>query len=125
MATAEDEEVLAANAAFYAAFAGRDFAAMDRLWARTSAVSCVHPGWNLLSGREAVMASWQAILANPAQARVVGGGANTQLFGSVAIVTCRELVDGSPLVCTNVFVQEEEQWRLFHHHAGPVLQLTN
>ena len=61
--TADERAVLAANAAFYRAFAERDVAAMDALWARSTPVACIHPGWQVLNGREAVMASWRGILA--------------------------------------------------------------
>ena len=121
--TEAEREVLAANEAFYAAFAAKDYEAMDRLWARSVAVTCIHPGWNVLTGREQVMASWQAIFSNPEQARIVGGGATARVFGAVAVVVCRELVSGSPLVATNVFVREDGEWRMSHHHAGPVVQL--
>src|SRR5690349_18059853 len=49
-----EEELLAANAAFYAAFNAKDAAAMDAVWSSRTDASCIHPGWNLLSGREAV-----------------------------------------------------------------------
>ena len=39
----ETSAVLAANQAFYAAFARRDTAAMDDLWARETRVACLHP----------------------------------------------------------------------------------
>ena len=120
-----DQDVLAANASFYAAFAAKDLEAMDRLWAQRVPVTCIHPGWNVLAGREAVMASWRAILSNPEQPRIVGGGASVQLLGDVAIVTCRELVAGNPLAATNVFVREDGAWRLLHHHAGPVAHLDS
>ena len=113
-------EVAAANESFYAAFAGRDVGAMDVVWARTFPVTCIHPGWNVLVGRDAVMESWEAILSNPEQPRIVGGGAQAQVIGETAIVICRELVAGNPLAATNVFVREDGRWVLVHHHAGPV-----
>ena len=71
-----ETDALAANDAFYAALSGKDIAAMDGLWARTAEVTCIHPGWNVLAGRDHVMASWEAILRNPEQPRIVGGGAH-------------------------------------------------
>ena len=118
-----EAEVATANEAFYAAFAGRDVGAMDVVWARAHPVTCIHPGWNVLSGREAVMESWEAILSNPEQPRIVAGGAQVQILGEVAIVTCREWVAGNPLAATNVFVREADRWRIVHHQAGPVMQL--
>ena len=118
-----EAEFATANEAFYAAFAGRDVGAMDVVWARAHPVTCIHPGWNVLSGREAVMESWEAILSNPEQPRIVAGGAQVQILGEVAIVTCREWVAGNPLAATNVFVREAGRWRIVHHQAGPVMQL--
>lgn len=118
---ADSEAALAANDAFYEAFVARDIAAMESLWARKHTVSCIHPGWNVLSGREAVLQSWRGILANPDQPRIVSGGASVHLLGDTAIVTCRELVSGSPLVATNIFIREGSAWRLLLHHSSPVM----
>lgn len=112
--------MLAANDAFYRAFNERDLEAMDTLWAQTVSVTCIHPGWNRITGRETVIESWRGILSNPGQPRVVTGGAAVTELGDTAIVTCRELVGSSPLTATNIFVYEFGQWRLIHHHSGPV-----
>jgi ketosteroid isomerase-like protein len=116
-----EQSVLDANETFYRAFAERDIGLIDTLWARDVHVTCIHPGWNLLSGREEVMASWEAILQNPGQARVVAGGAEAEVLGHAAVVVCREFVAGTALIATNVFVREEGQWRLQHHHSSPVV----
>lgn len=115
-----EEDVLAANERFYQAFNLKDVALMESIWALNHAVTCVHPGWNVLEGREDVLDSWRNILGNPNQPRIVTGGATAVLFGEVAVVVCRELVAGSPLVATNIFVVEDGVWRLLHHHSGPV-----
>jgi len=114
------EDVLAANEAFYRAFNQRDMDLMSALWADTDNVTCIHPGWNALEGRERVLDSWRAILGNPGQSRIVTGGATVSFRGDVAIVLCRELVGGSPLIATNVFAREGESWKLVHHQSGPV-----
>ena len=116
------EAVLAANERFYSAFATRDIGEMDVLWAADHAVTCIHPGWMALTGREDVMASWEAILSNPGQPRVVQGGAEAALYGDTAVVTCREFVAGAMLIASNVFVRENGSWRLAHHHSSPVMQ---
>jgi len=67
--TAAEREVLEANAAFYAAFEQRDPEAMDALWAREAPVACLHPGWEPLFGREAVVGSWRRILLEAARRR--------------------------------------------------------
>jgi hypothetical protein len=115
-----EEAALEAYERFYQAFNLKDVTMMDDAWAAAHAVTCVHPGWNVLEGREDVLDSWHSILGNPNQPRIVTGGATATVFGDVAVLVCRELVAGSPLVATNVFVLEEDQWRLLHHQSGPV-----
>jgi hypothetical protein len=116
--------VLRANEAFYAAFVARDMGAMEGVWSARAEITCIHPGWNVLAGREAVLESWEAILANPEQPRIVAGGAQAQMLEEVAVVICRELVGGAPLAATNVFVREDGRWRLVHHQSGPVMQVS-
>jgi ketosteroid isomerase-like protein len=118
----EAGQVLAANDAFYGAFNQKDFEAMEQVWSSREDITCIHPGWNLLRGRDEVLESWRGILENPNQARIVIGGASVTLLGEQALVLCRELVGGSPLAATNFFVHEEGDWKLLHHHSGPVAQ---
>lgn len=115
-----EEDVLAANEAFYGAFNQKDPEAMDAIWARSVAVTCIHPGWNTLTGRDRVMESWRGILSNPDQPKIMSGGATVSFFGDAAAVVCRELVAGSPLAATNIYVLEEGSWKLVHHQSGPV-----
>lgn len=116
-----EEAVRETNRAFYTAFNDRDVDAMDRLWAREAPVTCIHPGANLLRGRDTVLESWRAILSNPAQARVIGSVEDVRVRGDVAVVVGRELVSGSPLVVTNVYVRENGAWKLTHHHGSGVI----
>lgn len=122
--TAEMQEVLAANDAFYRAFAAMDYAAMDALWARTVGVACVHPLGELLRGREEVMDAWRAILGNPDQPRVVSGGAEATVVGDLAFVVCREFAAGTPINATNIFAREDGVWRMAHHHSSPMVVLA-
>src|SRR5262245_25344877 len=90
----EEAAVLAANAAFYDAFARRDAAAMDALWAREVEVACIHPGWEALRGRAQVLASWRAILSgSPPPIRCAE--ATAHLLGGAAFVICAELMPGA------------------------------
>ncbi len=116
----DDEQLLAANDAFYQAFNQRDFEGMDTIWARAARVTCIHPGWNLLSGRAEVLMSWEAILSNPANSRLVVGGVTVYVHGDCGDVICRELSGGAPLMATNIFAREDGGWRLVHHQSGPV-----
>jgi hypothetical protein len=112
-------EVLAANQAFYDAFARGVFAEVDALWAQRAPVACIHPGWDALHGRAEVMASFRSILDNGAPT-VVCSRPTAYVLGESAYVVCGESVSGAELVATNLFVREDGAWRLVFHQAGPV-----
>jgi ketosteroid isomerase-like protein len=116
----DEHDILAANAAFYRAFADRDADAMDALWARRTDVACIHPGWQALHGREEVMASWRAILDSPDAPDIEFSLAHVYASAEMAFVVCTESLADGRLTATNVFVREAEAWRLVHHHAGPI-----
>jgi ketosteroid isomerase-like protein len=113
-------EVLEANQAFYRAFAAHDADALDRAWARLAPVACVHPGWDVLDGREEVVASFRAIVESGGAPEVSCTEAQARLLGEVAYVTCHEVVSGARLVAVNIFVREEGGWRLAFHQATPM-----
>ncbi len=118
MTTPDDDAVLACNRTFYRAFVTRDLAAMTALWAETAPVACIHPGWDALTGRAAVLASWRDIFT---QATAIECRAERVLvFGDAACVICHEHVGGGLLVATNLFVREGGAWRMVHHQAGGV-----
>jgi len=121
MGETEADALLAANLDFYRAFTNRDMAGMDQVWARETPVLCLHPGWTLLRGRDAVLESWRQILASPDAPRVVCHEDQAFLFGEVGIVTCEEELDGGALAATNMFVKEHGLWRLVHHQASPIV----
>jgi hypothetical protein len=111
--------VLTANDGFYDAFADRDEERMDALWARERQVTCIHPGWSVLVGRAAIMASWRAIFRGGG-VRIEASAARAFVGGDTAYVVCHEAAAGEPptLIATNVFVREAGVWRMAHHHAG-------
>jgi ketosteroid isomerase-like protein len=116
----ERDAVLFANEAFYRAFADRDLAAMEALWSARSPVACIHPGWNLIAGRDQVMASWRGILSNPQSPAVACRRPQVFMQGDSAFVVCFEEVDGAYLIATNYFRREPGGWKMTHHQAGPV-----
>lgn len=116
----EEVEVLAQNRAFYTAFRQRDFDSMDELWATRVKVACVHPGWQPIRGREQVMASWRAILGQSSVPQIRCEDASAHVLGDTAFVLCEEVLGEGRLAATNVFVREEDDWRLVHHQAGPM-----
>ena len=115
----EEEAVLFANDRFYAAFAGNDFEVMDRLWG-PKGVTCIHPGWQALHGRDEVMASWEAILGEGGAPDVKCRVPRVTIHGEIAIVICFEELGSVYLSATNVFTRNGNEWCIIHHHAGPV-----
>ncbi len=115
----EREALLFANEAFYRAFADRDAAAMEELWSRSAPVACIHPGWEALDGREEVMRSWAAIIANPDSPDLSFHDPHPYLHGDTGLVICYEKIEGQYLVATNAFVREGSLWKMVHHQSGP------
>jgi ketosteroid isomerase-like protein len=115
----QHEAVLFANEAFYLAFSCQDMTAMADLWASKVPVSCIHPGWPPLFGRDEVLDSWKGIFAGDAPPAVSCHGAHAHVYGETATVLCYERIPESFLAATNVFVREGGLWKIVHHQAGP------
>ena len=115
----DTETLLFANEFFYRAFAGRNMQGLEEIWADAAMISCIHPGWNPVIGRIAVLESFRSILQGPNPPGVQCLAPRAMILGESAYVLCHEALGGHFLVATNVFVREGRQWRLFHHHAGP------
>lgn len=128
------------HAEFYAAFEAGDFDRMSAVWADgpyADGVSCVHPGWTMLRGREEVLRSWALIMANTTYIQFVLTDVETDVYGDHAVVTCKENVltadedtetgflAGGSIVATNVFVRSDGEWRLLLHHGSPVLNVVD
>jgi ketosteroid isomerase-like protein len=129
----EREEVEAANTAFYAAFESADLDAMRDLWLEDPETLCVHPGALPVRGTSAINRSWALIMANTPYIQFFLTDVEVSVLEGTASVTCTENVltsddhltsdafGGVRAVATNVFVHTEDGWRLWIHHASPVL----
>jgi ketosteroid isomerase-like protein len=116
----EREAVLAANRAFYRAFAERDVEAMDQIWAPSGALVCLHPGQPPLHARTEIMASWRGILRHPESPKVRCVGEWVAGRPGLAIVVCREILANGQLMATNSFTRLRDGWHMIGHHSGPV-----
>jgi hypothetical protein len=96
-------------------------AAMERLWAKDALVSCIHPGWPTIHGRDLVLESWRAILTGPHPPQILCYEEDVAIHVGMALVTCEEELDGGSLAASNLFVLENGLWRLVHHQATPVM----
>jgi ketosteroid isomerase-like protein len=122
--TKAEAEVFLANERFYRAFSHGDFDAMSALWAQRVPVVCFHPTAPVLIGREAVLQSWRQILRGVSTFALRCENAVVTIMNETALLTCYEGAGDEPahLAATNVFVLEDGDWRMVHHHAGPLSQ---
>ncbi|MCC8479305.1 MULTISPECIES: nuclear transport factor 2 family protein [Streptomyces] len=137
-AAADIAEVEAANTAFYEALERGDHEELSDRWlpGEDLTVSCVHPGWPVLTGRGEVLRSYALIMANTEYIQFFLTDVNIAMTGDTALVTCTEnILSGGPaeegnalgplvgqlVVATNVFRRTPEGWKLWSHHGSPVL----
>jgi ketosteroid isomerase-like protein len=126
---ATDKAVQTINAEFYAAFESLDIRRMEAVWLRESYIRCVHPGWSLLTGWEAVMQSWRQIFENTQQMRFTLTDVRVNVSGSLSWVTLYENLasnvqgeaNSAVVLTTNLFEESEQGWRMIHHHGSPVM----
>jgi ketosteroid isomerase-like protein len=120
----DEDAILGANSAFYQAFATADLSKMGDIWADDS-VSCIHPGWPALIGRQAVLDSYRRILSNPTQERIEHRNHMVMISGTEGRVFCVEIISGMALAATNWFKRIDGAWRLVHHQASPIASLSD
>lgn len=126
---AERVEVEEANARFYRVFETLDLRQMDEVWAHSDHVRCVHPGWGLLTGWDAVRESWEVIFKNSEEMRFSITDVNAYVEGPIGWVTCTENIlseargniSVTSLLATNIFERSAGEWRMIHHHASHIV----
>lgn len=119
MAMSAADDILNANDRYYRAFEAGDYAAMSDLWAEDG-VSCIHPGWPVLIGRQAILDSYRAILSNPNQEPVIRHSDTALVSDMDGRVFCVEIVGDGALAATNWFRRVSGIWRMVHHQASPL-----
>ncbi|MCP3821686.1 nuclear transport factor 2 family protein [Streptomyces sp. A3M-1-3] len=115
-----------------------DFEGLSDLWLNDddSEISCVHPGWPVLSGRGEVLRSYALIMANTDYIQFFLTDTKVTVADDTALVTCTEnILSGGPaeeagelgplvgqlVVATNVFRRTPDGWKVWSHHGSPVL----
>ena len=119
-----EDDVRAANQAFYEAFEARDIDAMSEVWEHSDRVVCTHPGWQALRGWGAVSGSWFALFRNDNPLQFILTNDSVRVEGDVGWVNVDENLIGERIGGTvaalNVFVFDGERWRMVVHHGSPV-----
>ncbi|MGY0485854.1 nuclear transport factor 2 family protein [Streptomyces sp. WG-D5] len=153
MTEADVHAVDTANRAYYEAVERGAFEELTSLWlapedveyaedidpddAEDTSVSCVHPGWPVLTGRGEVLRSYALIMANTEYIQFFLTDVQISVVADTALVTCTEnILSGGPapddgdelgplvgqrVVATNVFRRTRDGWKIWSHHASPVL----
>jgi ketosteroid isomerase-like protein len=131
--SADRRAVEKVNTTFYEAFESADIDTMQDLWLDDPETLCVHPGALPVRGTSAINRSWALIMANTPYIQFFLTDVEVSVWEGVASVTCTENVltgddttgpdafGGAKAVATNVFVRTPGGWRLWIHHASPVL----
>ena len=130
--TSDEEQVRAANLAFYEAFEAGDLDAMAEVWERSDRVSVTHPGWPTLQGWAQVAASWEAVFRGTPYIQFVLTDERVHVAGDAAWVTVSENIlqsgtdedamglSGTTVAALNLFARRNGSWRLVVHHGSPV-----
>jgi ketosteroid isomerase-like protein len=121
------ETVRRLNERFYHALENLDLPAMEAVWAREGGVACVHPGWAILVGWDAVRRSFEQIFASTTWMRVTATAARIDIVGDIALVSCAENITSKSgddvnlavAQATNIFHRTPLGWKMLHHHASP------
>lgn len=122
------KEVVKANEDFYLAIKNSDFDHMTSLWFQDESVKCVHPGWPMLHGWEAVSQSWKNIFENSGPLDIELQDIETRISGNSGWVICIEKISykiddeihSGYAQSTNIFKFDGKNWLLALHHASPV-----
>lgn len=121
-------EVLSTNEKFYQAINHGDLESMEEVWLKRPEAKCVHPGWPMLYGWEAIRESWKNIFQGGGSHGIELSSVTVTVSGGLAWVVCVEKISqkiGSEVrvgyaQSTNVFHLSDSAWKLVIHHASPV-----
>jgi len=124
----DEEELLAANRAFFQALESLDLAKMEAVWWHEDWVQSLHPGWELIVGWDEVRESWASIFRSTVRMRVAISHPFVHVVGDAAWLSCRpeitytseEGFTTAAVEVLNIFVRRHGEWRLVHHHAALV-----
>jgi ketosteroid isomerase-like protein len=120
------EEVLRVNERFYQALESGNLDLMKEVWVKDPRAKCVHPGWPMLLGWEAIRQSWKNIFDLGGPIKIQISNVAVEISGDLAWVTCIEhvsyIIGGQIQInlaqATNIFERQGSIWLMIHHHAS-------
>ena len=128
MTSERKDQVHKANDTFYAALRNGDLDRMNEVWLKGSESKCVHPGWPMIYGWEAIKESWKNIFEAGGLSDIEVSDISVEVSGTLAWVICIEKIGhrvGDEIQfgyaqSTNVFEYKGSSWKMVIHHASPI-----
>ncbi len=102
---------------------------LSSVWDHSNSVKCIHPGWHLLEGWEAIQESWINICSSSAAMKISLRNIKAEIYGKFGIVTLVEEITYTEhssirtgaVVATNIFQLIDDKWKIIHHQGSPVI----
>lgn len=124
----DQEQVLEVNTRFYQALGTRDLELMGTVFVHDQRAGCMHPGWVMLRGWEAIRQSWENVFNPEDQLEIKLHNLSVEIKGDAAWVTCvqeltyikRDPVVMNMSVSTNIFEKSDLGWLMVIHQASPM-----
>jgi ketosteroid isomerase-like protein len=124
----DSEKVLNVNQMFYDALQTGRLDLMEEVWVKEQRAKCIHPGWPMLFGWEAIRQSWKNIFDSGGPTKIKLSNVTVEITGDLAWVTCiehishliRNQIQISMAQATNIFERRGLLWLMIHHHASPM-----
>ena len=129
--TRELTDVEEANLAFYEAFNQCDVHRMEKLWAQSPYVRCIHPGWEPVVGWPSVRQSWADVFESmlsidfnleDVHVEVVGQSARVNLVAHASVTTIDNDIFQTSVVATTILDKIENEWLIVLHHSSHLLE---
>jgi ketosteroid isomerase-like protein len=125
---AAEDGVRTASDQFYQALeevANGDARSMADVWSRGDDVTTMHPIGGREEGWEAVEGSWEGVASASADGTITRTDQVVRVTGDLAYELCTESLSwtfgGEPMSlegrATNVYREENGEWKIVHHHA--------
>jgi Ketosteroid isomerase homolog len=122
------EDVLQVNGTFYLALETGNLDLMEQIWVKDQRAKCVHPGWPMLFGWEAIRQSWERIFDSGGPLKIQVSNVTVEVSEELAWVTCiehishqiRDQIETNLAQTTNIFERHGSLWLMIHHHASPI-----
>ncbi|MGI9559050.1 MAG: YybH family protein [Thermodesulfobacteriota bacterium] len=122
------KEVKKAQEMFYEALNKADIEMMEQVWVAGGRAKCIHPGWPVIKGWDAIKASWMSIFESGELASIEMSDVMIDVGEKAALANCVEklnhFVEGNVVVtfaqATNIFEITDSGWKITLHHASPI-----